>query len=240
MGKPTLIVCNDGSDDAMCATAHVRWEVKTGDYRCFLFAAKTRVTPLRKESIPRIEMQSCVMGSRLTKTIQTYSGLDFEETVQVVDSMCTLAVLQNETAPLHKWMANRSNEILSVVDVKNIYHVRSKLNISDLATRTNATVEDISTGSAWQDGPAWMKLPRDEWPLTQDTGGTPVPEEETQKVALVAATSSQTQPYINFERLRGRRYVLLVRTIALLFQIRHSRSFKAAFEPINLNEIKFS
>ena len=240
VGQPTLIVCNDGSEDAMCATAHVRWEVKTGEFCCFLFAAKTRVTPLRKESIPRIEMQSCVMGSRLTKTIQTYSGLDFQETVQVVDSMCTLAVLQNETAPLREWMANRSNEILSVVDVKNIYHVRSKLNISDLATRTNATVEDISTGSDWQDGPAWMKLPRNEWPLTQDTGGALVPEEETQKAALVAATSSQTHSYINIERFRGRSYVLLVRTIALLFQIRHSRSFKAAFEPIDFNEIKLA
>ena len=185
-------------------------------------------------------MQSCVMGSRLTKTIQTYSGLDFQESIQVVDSMCTLAVLQNETTPLREWMANRSGEVLSVVDAKNIYHVRSKLNISDLATRTDATIEDISPGSDWQDGPAWMKLPRDEWPLTQDTKGTAIPEEETQKLALVAATASQAQSYIDINRFRGRSYVLLVRTIALVFQIRHSRSFKAAFEPIDYREIKLA
>ena len=240
VGQPTLIVCNDGSDDAMCATAHVRWKVEGGLFRCYLFAAKTRVTPLRKETTPRIEMQSCVMGSRLTKTIQTYSGLDFQESIQVVDSMCTLAVLQNETTPLREWMANRSGEVLSVVDVKNIYHVRSKLNISDLATRTDATIKDISPGSDWQDGPAWMKLPRDEWPLTQDTKGTAIPEEETQKLALVAATASQAQSYIDINRFRGRSYVLLVRTIALVFQIRHSRSFKAAFEPIDYREIKLA
>ena len=240
VGRPTLIICNDSSDDAMCATAHVRWEVKGGRFQCYLLAAKTRVTPMRKETIPRNEMTSCVMGSRLMKTIIAESGLDFQESIQVVDSMCTLAVLQNETTPLREWMANRSGEVLSVVDVKNIYHVRSKLNISDLATRKDATIEDISPGSDWQDGPAWMKLPREEWPLIQDTRGAAIPEEETQKVALVAATASQTQSYIDINRFRGRGYVLLVRTFALLFQIRHSRSFKAAFEPIDYNEIKLA
>ena len=57
--------------------------------------------------------------------------------------MCTLAVLQNETALLREWTANRSGEVLSVMNVNDIYHVWSKLNISDLATRANATVEDI-------------------------------------------------------------------------------------------------
>ena len=99
---------------------------------------------MRKETIPRVEMQSCVMGARLTKTIKLYSKLEFKETVQVLGSMCTLAVLQNETAPLCEWMANRTSEILSVMSVDDIYHVRSKLNISDLATRADATVEDAS------------------------------------------------------------------------------------------------
>ena len=55
IGLPVLIVCNDGSDDAMCATAHMRWEIDGGEYVCSLLAAKTRVTPLSKETTPRIE-----------------------------------------------------------------------------------------------------------------------------------------------------------------------------------------
>ena len=41
IGKPTLIVCSDGSDDAMCATAHVRWQLNDGSFQCRLYAAKT-------------------------------------------------------------------------------------------------------------------------------------------------------------------------------------------------------
>ena len=92
-------------------------------------------------------MQSCVMGARLAKMIKCHSRLAFKETVQVLNSMCTLAVLQNETASLREWMAKRSGEVLSVMRVNDIYHVWSKLNISDLATRANATAEDISPGS---------------------------------------------------------------------------------------------
>ena len=239
VGQPTLIVCSDGSEDAMCATAHVQWQVEDGSFHCALFAAKTRVTPLRKETIPRIEMQACVMGSRLSKTIQTYSELNFSEVIQVIDSMCSLATLQNETSMLREYMANRANEILSVTNVENIYHVRSKLNISDLATRTDAVVEDISPSSDWQKGPSWMRLPREHWPLTQDTGGSAVPEEEMRKVVLVAATS-KSQPSIDLNRFKGRSYVLLLRTIALVYKIVNSRSFKAAFEPIDFAEIKLA
>ena len=176
------------------------------------------------------------MGSRLTKSIKTYSGLEFQEIVQVIDSVCTLAVLQNET----EWMANRAAEILSVTDVKDVYHVKSELNIADLATRTGATVQDIAPGSSWQIGTDWMRLDKNLWPLTQNTKGTAIPEEETKKVALVAATTSNAQPYIDINRFRGRRYVLLVRTIAHLFQICHSRSLKAVFECINYKQIKLA
>ena len=90
VGKPILIVCSDG-DITMCTTAHVRWEMRDGSFQCCLFAAKTRVTPLRKETTPRIEMQSCVMGARLAKTIKMYSGLVFAEVYNTgIDSMCTL------------------------------------------------------------------------------------------------------------------------------------------------------
>ena len=71
------------------------------------------------------------------------------------------------------------------MSVNDIYHVRSKLNISDLATRADATGEDMSLGSDWQHGPAWIRIPRNEWALTQDTRGMAVPEEEAQNIVIV-------------------------------------------------------
>ena len=36
VGQPILIVCNDGSEGAMCVTAHVRWEIEDGSFLCYL------------------------------------------------------------------------------------------------------------------------------------------------------------------------------------------------------------
>ena len=52
LGKPSLILCSDGSTDAMCATAHIRWECEEEVVHCQLWASKTRVTPLKKMTIP--------------------------------------------------------------------------------------------------------------------------------------------------------------------------------------------
>ena len=41
VGKPTLIVSNDASTEAMWATAHIRWQLEDGTYQCFLYSSKT-------------------------------------------------------------------------------------------------------------------------------------------------------------------------------------------------------
>ena len=56
VGNPELMMSNDGSKDAMCVTAHVRWKLESGKFACTFYCAKNRVTPLKRTSIPRIEM----------------------------------------------------------------------------------------------------------------------------------------------------------------------------------------
>ena len=75
IGKPDLIMSNDGSTEAMCATAHVRWQKKSGNYECYLLAAKTRVPALQRNSI------TAVMSTRLRKSIVTHSGIEFNNII---------------------------------------------------------------------------------------------------------------------------------------------------------------
>ena len=41
-------------------------------------------------------------------------------------------------------------------------------NIADLATKGEATVRDIEAGSAWQQGPAALRLKQDQWPASRN------------------------------------------------------------------------
>ena len=72
VGSLIRVMCNDASTLAMCATAHVRLKLDHGGYECSLYASKTRVAPLKRETIPRLEMQSSVLSMRLRKSITTH------------------------------------------------------------------------------------------------------------------------------------------------------------------------
>ena len=223
VGKPILILSNDASTEAMCATAHVRWELENGSFLCHLCSSKTRVAPLTKESVLRLKAQSGVFSVLLGKSVITHSDLEFEEVVHILDSKCTLATLHKDTLALKEFMGNRVSEILSTTTVDQWYHVDTKLNIADLGTRTTARVEDVSEGSEWQRGKHWMCLPRSEWPTSQDITGATVPTEELVNKSLVAFASSTANVY-NIERFRGRSYIFLLRVTATVISMLRNKS----------------
>ena len=222
VGEPELMMSNDGS--TMCTTAHIRWKLESDGYECALWAAKCRVTPLLRTSVPRVEMQSAVMRVRLSNSIQTNSGMAFKNIVHILDSMCTLATLHKDTMALKEYMGNRMSEILETTEPNQWYHVGSKENISDLGTRSNATIEEISERSQWQKGPLWMRLEMDKWPTSQDFNGTPIPEEEVIKGIVALASSSP--PAFDSSRFMSKSYIFLLRVFATVIKMMQRKSFK--------------
>ena len=224
VGKPILIICTDGSEDAMCATAHIRWKFEDGSVHVLLWAAKSRVTPLVKLTIPRIEMSASVLGVRLSKAVQESSIWEFEEIVHIIDASCVLATLKNNTTALGEWWGNRIQECLNSTDISQWWHIRSKLNIADLGTRTNATVVDINEQSEWQNGPAWMYLPRKDWPITQEVTSQ-VPNDALVR-RHIAAHATVVEPLIPYSKYTGKSYQFIINLTARVLKVGHSKSFK--------------
>ncbi|OBQ31910.1 MAG: hypothetical protein AN484_28490, partial [Aphanizomenon flos-aquae WA102] len=50
---PMLLIFGDGSTEASCALAYIRWEMEDGTVLCRLVAGKTRVAPKVKITVPR-------------------------------------------------------------------------------------------------------------------------------------------------------------------------------------------
>ena len=224
VGDPELVVFNDGSTQAMCAAVYIRWFLETGEYACQLIAAKAKVAPLVRSSIPRIEMDSAVLGIRLTEKIRgSCRLLNFKKTTYISDSKCTIATIAKDSSALKEYMGNRVSEIRRHSDPSQWYHARSADNIADLGTRMGATVEDLSEDSEWQLGPRWLRLERSEWPVTQDIESTHVPEEELCKSKLCSFTAVAT-PIIDLNRMRS--YDFTMRVTARIFNIFKNKSFK--------------
>ena len=61
-------------------------------------------------------------------------------------------------------VANRVAKVLTESDPTQWYHVRTKLNVADLATR-GASASDIQAESTWIQGPEFLKSDESEWPI---------------------------------------------------------------------------
>ena len=89
-GDPSLDVFCDASRLAFGACAYARWKLVDGRFGTRFVAAKTRVAPLKELTIPRLELQAAVLGSRLGKSILEESRFNFERVRYLSDSRVAL------------------------------------------------------------------------------------------------------------------------------------------------------
>ena len=61
--------------------------------------------------------------------------------------------------------------------------VKSSDNGADIASRVTANPEDLGENSVWQNGPEYLKLPEEDWPIRTDvmSGPLELPPEELRK-----------------------------------------------------------
>ena len=95
IGTPVLCVFADASRKAFGACAYVRWQIENGKFESRFIAAKSRVAPLKELTIPRQELQSAVLASRLAKSILEESRLEFKKIIYFTDSQIVLAWIRS-------------------------------------------------------------------------------------------------------------------------------------------------
>ena len=88
---PMLCVFADASQDALGACAYTRQRKDDNTYAVKFIAAKSRVSPLKQLTIPRLELQAAVLASRLAKSIQEEPRIQFKDVNFFTDSTITLA-----------------------------------------------------------------------------------------------------------------------------------------------------
>ncbi|XP_053691136.1 uncharacterized protein LOC128739665 [Sabethes cyaneus] len=152
----------DASELAYGCVAYLRI-VQGGRIKCALVAAKTKVSPLKPVSIPRLELQGGLIGCRLMDSICETLTLPLEKRFVWTDSKTTLAWVRSDGRKYHPYVAFRIGEILNLSNVDEWHYVPSKLNVADVATKWGNGPEFHST-NRWYVGPSFLSLPEHEWP----------------------------------------------------------------------------
>ena len=107
VGDPYLVMFSDGSDQAYGTCAYVRWQLAIGKFTSNLIAVKSRVTPIRKITIVRIELNGALLSKRLSAFIKKESLLVFSKEFFIVDSEIVRAMVQKESYGFNTYAAVR-------------------------------------------------------------------------------------------------------------------------------------
>ena len=183
---PMLCVFADASKDALGACAYTRQRKDDNTYAVKFIAAKSRVSPLKQLTIPRLELQAAVLASRLAKSIQEESRIQFKDVKFFTDSTITLAWIQGPSRSFKPFVSSRVGEIQSNSDPNQWKHIPSEDNVADDLLR-GIRINELQ--GRWKNGPEFLYLPESQWPITTTLPAPNVDMERRQMQILTAVTA---------------------------------------------------
>ncbi|XP_055633544.1 uncharacterized protein LOC129773906 [Toxorhynchites rutilus septentrionalis] len=152
----------DASELACAAVLYLR-VLDSGKPRCALVAAKTKVAPLKPLSIPRLELQAAMIGTRLMDFVLKSLDVQIKKRFLWTDSSTVLCWLRSDSRRYHQFVAFRVGEILSTTTVDEWHYVPSKMNIADVATKWKEGPSFDPT-SPWYNAPEFLYQEQEQWP----------------------------------------------------------------------------
>ena len=194
-----IVGFGDASREAFAAVVYTRFETLPGEYVCNFLTSKTRVSPALTISIPRLELLSAVLLSRLLKTvIAAMTNLKFDKVYKIVDSTSTLGMLHKQTTALQEFCGTRIGEIrrndkeMETTVSSQWLWCAGEENPADIPSRGISDPEFISS-STWLHGPEWLQKSSEHWPTKCGKDFTAPPEEIRHLKTCLLATGGKVK-----------------------------------------------
>ena len=127
--------------------------------------SKTRLAPLKNNTIPRLELMAVVIGVRCLSFVKSQIKVPIAATYLWTDPQCVLKWIVSKK-DVSVFVRNRVKEIKSHSDIVCGF-VTSKENPADIASR-GTTVQNLKENKLWWHGPSWLTDSEQEWPSFVD------------------------------------------------------------------------
>ncbi|XP_012524189.2 uncharacterized protein LOC105829693 [Monomorium pharaonis] len=156
---------SDASQLAMAAAVYISVHSSAGT-TISLVCSKTKVAPLKRLSIPRLELTAALLLSRLMQYVQATLKRDVTATHLWTDSLVTLSWIKSHAARWKDFVRNRVAQIQELTPDAHWRYVPGTSNPADCASR-GLTTTQLQHHTLWWKGPSWILTP-DSWPLQPD------------------------------------------------------------------------
>lgn len=154
----------DAGENAYAAACYFRIQ-NNEDVDVSIATAKSKVTPLKPVSIPRLELQAALIGTRMAAKIKDATRLQCTECFYWSDSKTVFKWLSMDPKNFKQFVMFRIGEILETTNVTQWKWVPTKSNPADFATKICKP-----DGDMWLRGPEFLKSDQSAWPRCPDLG----------------------------------------------------------------------
>lgn len=187
--KYTLVCFSDASEKAYSTVVYLHRSSVQGSSANIVFS-KTRLAPVKKLTIPRLELLGVLIGVRCLEFVRKQLRLPVNNMYIWTDSKCVLHWLKSEKT-LQAFVKNRVAEIKQN-DGITFRYISTHENPADIATR-GTTTEALKSNKIWWCGPQWLSEPEGEWPVCEIDDTEKHEEIEPEADAVLVALSGETR-----------------------------------------------
>lgn len=125
----------DASEQAYGACVYSRSTHSTGNHLVRLICAKSKVSPLKCISLPKLELCGALLLARLVNSVVKALDMNIRKITYWCDSQITLAWIAGEPYKWKIFISNRVAEIQQLTRPNQWRHVASKENPADIISR---------------------------------------------------------------------------------------------------------
>ena len=154
---------SDASFDGYGVVSYLRFEDVDGEVHCALVMAKSRVSPIKPTTIPRLELTAATVAVKQHRQINQELDLEVDSVTFWTDSTCVLQYLNNESNRFKTFVANRIALIHDLSSPSSWRYVDSKANPADYASRGLRPTDALEI-SQWINGQDFLRGKAEAWP----------------------------------------------------------------------------
>lgn len=208
----------DASEYAYGACIYLRVATSDGQVSSRLISSKTRVAPIKTQTIPRLELLGAVTATELWQYVTKACNLASNTPVFFwTDSMIVLHWMRKDPRSLKQFVANRVSLIKRSTTTAQWNHVPGVENPADMLSR-GVSAARLATSSRWWEGPAWLARDQSEWPppaIVQLTYDELRIEQTEAKASFVGTIWTQAKPWLKVNTADKKSQTLLERASTL-------------------------
>jgi hypothetical protein len=154
-----LIGFSDASEKAYCGIVYLRSTNTTAEVHISLVMAKTRVAPIKKVSLPRLELCGALLLAQMMRHLQKILSIPLLNLHAFTDSSIVLYWIYGTSQRFKTFEANRIAKIQDLIPPQRWKHVDGLQNQADVGSR-GILAKEIKEHPLWWTGPDWLNYPK--------------------------------------------------------------------------------